>query len=179
MDEPKRVAERYDWKYVLMIACLKVVLDYFMFYIILPLKHNSDASLENSCIEFPNLLPLPCMYMSEIIRYIKINIGNLKQNTEVCNHNTHNSTDLHIQCCWSTIFKKNIWIKFPSQVRQLQKKKNCNTLRWSQDPPYCKLHYSIEEYVPSIGKVCPCRRMTCSIWLCRYEKFLTYKLETV
>ena len=82
-----------------MIACLKVVLDYFMFYIILPLKHNSDASLENSCIEFPNLLPLPCMYMSEIIRYIKINIGNLKQNTEVCNHNTHNSTDLHIQCC--------------------------------------------------------------------------------
>jgi hypothetical protein len=64
-----------------MIAYLKVVLHYLIFFIILLLKHNSDVSPENSCIGFPNLLPVPHMYMSEIIHYIKINIGNLKQNT--------------------------------------------------------------------------------------------------
>jgi len=89
-----------------MIAYFNVVLDYFMFYIILLLKYNSEVSSENSYIEFPNLLPLPCMYMSEIIRYIKINIGNLKQNTDVHNHNTCNNSDLHMQCCSSTVFKK-------------------------------------------------------------------------
>ena len=96
MDELKHVAEKYDWKYILIIAYLNVVLEYFMFYIILLLEHNSEVSLENSCIEFPNLLPLPCMYMSEIIRYIKLNIGYLKQNTEVRNHNTCNSSDIHM-----------------------------------------------------------------------------------
>ena len=70
-----------------------------MFYIILPLEHNSEVSLENSCIEFPNLLPLLWMYMSEIKHYIKINLGNLKQNTKVHNHNTCNSLDPHMQCC--------------------------------------------------------------------------------
>ena len=60
-----------------MIAYLKVVSDCFIFYIILLLKHNSDVSPENSCrpIEFPNLHPVPCTYMSEIICYIRINMG--------------------------------------------------------------------------------------------------------
>jgi len=82
-----------------MSAYLKVALDYFIFHIILLLKHNSDVSPENSCIEFANLVPVPGMYMSEITRYIKINIGNLTQNTEVRNSNLRNSSDLHMKCC--------------------------------------------------------------------------------
>ena len=31
MDEPKQVAERYDWKYILIIAKLKDVLDYILY----------------------------------------------------------------------------------------------------------------------------------------------------
>jgi hypothetical protein len=75
-------------------AYLKVVLDYFIFHIILLLKHNRDVSPENPCIEFANLVPVPGMCMSEIMHYIKINIGNLKQNTEVSN-----SSDLCMKCC--------------------------------------------------------------------------------
>jgi hypothetical protein len=31
MDEPKYVAERYDWKYMLIIAELKVTLEYILY----------------------------------------------------------------------------------------------------------------------------------------------------
>jgi hypothetical protein len=31
MDEPKHVAERYDWKYILLIAKVKVVLDRILY----------------------------------------------------------------------------------------------------------------------------------------------------
>jgi len=55
MDEPKHVAERYDWKYILITAALKVVLDniFYTFHIfILLLKHNGDVSPENFTLPF-------------------------------------------------------------------------------------------------------------------------------
>jgi len=45
MDEPKHVAERYDWKCILIIAQLKVVLDYiFYMYIFIYLCYYWNAT---------------------------------------------------------------------------------------------------------------------------------------
>jgi len=46
-----------------------------------------------------NILPVPCKYISKTVCYVKIHIHTLEQNTEMQNHNTCQSSDLHM---WST-----------------------------------------------------------------------------
>jgi hypothetical protein len=44
-----------------------------------------------------NVLPVPCMYISEIIYQLKVYVEKLEQNTGVYNHNTHQKLNLHVQ----------------------------------------------------------------------------------
>jgi hypothetical protein len=50
MDDPKNVAERYDCKHILIIAKLKVVLDYifYILYLHITTETQGDVSLKNS-----------------------------------------------------------------------------------------------------------------------------------
>jgi hypothetical protein len=75
-----------------------------------------------------NILPLACMYISEIICHIKLHIDTSEQNTEIHNHNTHQELDLHVQFCRMNVLKKgvvNIRVKLhnklPSQIREVEK----------------------------------------------------------
>jgi hypothetical protein len=47
-----------------------------------------------------NILPVPCMYISKTVCYMKINVPTMEENTEIQNHNKCHSLDLHI---WSSI----------------------------------------------------------------------------
>jgi hypothetical protein len=51
------------------------------------------------------VLPVPCMYTSEMVRCIKISIHNLEQNTEILHHNRCQSLDLHVHFWRTSVFK--------------------------------------------------------------------------
>jgi hypothetical protein len=75
-----------------------------------------------------NILPLACMFISEIICHIKLHIDKLEQNTEIHNHNKWQKLDLQVQFCRMNVLKKgvvNIGIKLfnelPSQIREVEK----------------------------------------------------------
>jgi hypothetical protein len=77
------------------------------------------------------LLPMPCLYISEIVCYIKINIDRLELNTEIHSHNTRQNSDLHIEFCRTSFFKKNVvnigiklYSKLPSHVKKIEKIKH-------------------------------------------------------
>jgi hypothetical protein len=55
-----------------------------------------------------NIIPVSCMYTSETVCYIRINIYKLVQNTEIHNPNTCPSSDLHIQFCRTSFFTKSV-----------------------------------------------------------------------
>jgi hypothetical protein len=52
-----------------------------------------------------NLLPLPCMYIFEIIYYIKSDLGKLEQNNAIHDYNTRQNLNLHVQFCRTNILK--------------------------------------------------------------------------
>ena len=41
-----------------------------------------------------NIFPLPCVYIMEIVYYIKMNVGELDQNSVRHNYNTQHRSDL-------------------------------------------------------------------------------------
>ena len=55
-----------------------------------------------------NILPLPRMYIMEIVHYIKMNINGLEQNSVRHNYNTHHRSDLQSQFCRTEIIKKKV-----------------------------------------------------------------------
>jgi hypothetical protein len=62
-----------------------------------------------------NLLPLPCMYIFQLVCYIKSHSGELDQNIAVHNHNTCQKLNLHVQFCRTNVSKNgvmNMEIKF-------------------------------------------------------------------
>jgi hypothetical protein len=52
-----------------------------------------------------NILPLPCLYTSEIVCCIKANMEEMKYNEEVHEHCTCQKSNLHNQFCRTTPFK--------------------------------------------------------------------------
>jgi hypothetical protein len=55
-----------------------------------------------------NILPLPCMYIMEIVCYIKMNIEGLEQNSGRHNYNTRHRSDLQCKFCRTDILEKSI-----------------------------------------------------------------------
>jgi hypothetical protein len=52
-----------------------------------------------------NILPLPCLYVSEVVCCLKSNIRKMKYSEEVHDHCIRQKSDLHIQFCRATLFK--------------------------------------------------------------------------
>jgi hypothetical protein len=53
-----------------------------------------------------NILTVPCIYIMEILCYIKVNLGKYEQNSVIRDHNTRQRKDFHIQY-WRTEVCKN------------------------------------------------------------------------
>jgi hypothetical protein len=52
-----------------------------------------------------NILPLPCLYISEVVCYVKSNMEKLKYNGEIHDHCTCQKSDLHTKFCRTTFLK--------------------------------------------------------------------------
>jgi hypothetical protein len=75
-----------------------------------------------------NILPLPCLYISEIVFCVKSNMEKMKYNEEVHDLCTCQKSDLHIQFCRTTLLKKSsenvgikLYNKLPNKIKRLEK----------------------------------------------------------
>jgi hypothetical protein len=113
----------------------------------------SGVSRWSSCrqlFKYLDLLPLPCMYIFELVCYIKSHFGELDQNTVVHNHNQ--KLNLHIQFCRTNVFKNGVmnmgirlYNKIPNKIREVRKMRQFKRVFRS----YLVKHmfYSVEEYM--------------------------------
>jgi hypothetical protein len=61
-----------------------------------------------------NIIPLPCIYLSEVLCCVKSNLEKMEFNEEVHDHFTRQKSDLHTEYCLTTLLKKsseNVGIK--------------------------------------------------------------------
>jgi hypothetical protein len=66
-----------------------------------------------------NILHLPCLYISEIVCWVKSNIGKMKYNGKIHDHGTCQKTNLHTQLCRTTLLKNssiNVGIKLYNKL---------------------------------------------------------------
>jgi len=67
-----------------------------------------------------------CLYILEVLCYIKRYKGNLKQNLSNHGHNTRSKLNFHVQFCNTVLFQKSvvsIWIKLYNNVPENINKK--------------------------------------------------------
>ena len=59
-----------------------------------------------------NILPLPCLYISEMVCWIKSNMGRMISNKEVHDYYTRQKLDIHHQFCRTNVAKNSgiIWV---------------------------------------------------------------------
>jgi hypothetical protein len=75
-----------------------------------------------------NLLSLLCMYIFEIVCYIKSNLEKLEQNKAIHNYNTRQNLNLHVQFCRTKVLKNGmlnmgikLYNKIPNKIREVEK----------------------------------------------------------
>jgi hypothetical protein len=75
-----------------------------------------------------NILPLPCLYISEVVCCVKSNLGKMKFNEEVHDLCTHQNSDLHTQFCRTTLSENSstnmgikLFNKLPNTIKSLEK----------------------------------------------------------
>jgi hypothetical protein len=75
-----------------------------------------------------NILPLPCLYISEVVCYVKSNMEKMKYNDEIHAHCTRQKLDLHTQFCRTTLLKNSstnvgikLYNKLPNTIKRLTK----------------------------------------------------------
>lgn len=99
-----------------------------------------------------NVLPLPCMYIFEIVCHVKLHLEMLEQNNVVHNHNTRQKLNLHAQFCRTKAYKKGVlnmgiklYNKIPNKIREVEKIRQFKKVMRS----YLVQHtfYSVEEYM--------------------------------
>jgi hypothetical protein len=90
-------------------------------------KIGRYASCRNLFKEL-NILPLPCLYISKVVCYVKSNMDKMKCNEELHDHCTRQKKDLHVQFCWTTLFKNSsvnvgikLYNKLPNTIKELEK----------------------------------------------------------
>jgi hypothetical protein len=67
----------------------------------------SSVERDTSCRELfktLNILPVPCMYIKEIVYYVKLNIGGTQQNSVTHDYNTCHRSNIQSQFCRTDIF---------------------------------------------------------------------------
>jgi hypothetical protein len=67
-------------------------------------KVSRHASCRNLLRDL-GIRPLPCMYISEVVCYVKSNFEKMIGNVDVHVHFTHQKSDFHVQYCRTTLFK--------------------------------------------------------------------------
>jgi hypothetical protein len=115
----------------------------------------SGMSRYTSCRQLfkgPNILPVPCMYISEAVCHIKLHIEKLEQNTAIYNHNTRQKLNFHVQFCRKNALKKgvmNMGIKLynnlPNKFKEVEKIR-----QYKRDLRSSLLRhtfYSVDEYI--------------------------------
>ena len=75
-----------------------------------------------------NILPLPCIYISEVVYCVKSNMEKMKCNGEIHDHCTRQKLDLHTQFCRTTLLKNSganvgikLYNKLPNTIKRLDK----------------------------------------------------------
>jgi hypothetical protein len=75
-----------------------------------------------------NILPSPCLYISEVVCCVKTNMEKMKYNGEIHDQYTHQKLDLHTKFCRTTLLKnsganvgKILYNKLPNTIRRLDK----------------------------------------------------------
>jgi hypothetical protein len=91
----------------------------------------SNTDLNVSCRNLfrdLNILLMSCLYISEVIRYVKSNIERMKLNEETHDHCARHKLDLHVQFCRTTVFENNVanvsiklYNKLPNKIKKLEK----------------------------------------------------------
>ena len=115
-------------------------------------RHTSCRNLFKTL----NILPLPCLYISETVCSIKSNMEKMKYNREIHDHCTCQKSDLHTQFCRTTLLKNNstnigikLYKKLPNTIKRLDKKQEFKRkLKY-----FLMLHtfYSVDEHTSPIG----------------------------
>jgi hypothetical protein len=89
-------------------------------------KAGQHASCRNLFKEL-NILPLPCLYISEAVCCVKSNMEKMKYNEEVHDHCTCQKSDLHTEFCRTTVFKNSsanmgirLYNKLPYTTKRLE-----------------------------------------------------------
>ena len=67
-------------------------------------KAGQHASCRNLFKDL-NILPLPCLYIIEVMCCVKSNMEKMKYNEEVHDHCTCQKSEFHIQVCSTTLYK--------------------------------------------------------------------------
>jgi uncharacterized protein (DUF1786 family) len=74
------------------------------------------------------MLPLPCLYISEVVCCVKSDMENMKYNEEVPDHCTHQKSNRHIKFCRTMLFKNSssnvgitLYNKLPNTIKRLEK----------------------------------------------------------
>jgi hypothetical protein len=87
-------------------------------------KTNQRTSCRN-LFRTLGILPFPCVYISEMVCWIKYYRGKLESNADVHNYNTRHKTDLHPLTCRINLTKNNglnmgiiLFNKLPEQVKR-------------------------------------------------------------
>jgi len=115
----------------------------------------SNVSRNTSCRKlFKDLkiLPLPCVYISEVVYKAKSNWKQAKQNKEILNYNTRQKSDFHTQYCRTNLYKSNYknagikWFnKLPNTVKRIKKPREFK--RRLQHFLMQHVFYSVDEYM--------------------------------
>jgi hypothetical protein len=107
----------------------------------------SGVSKDVSCRQIfkdYNILMVACLYILEIVCYIKKYKDSLDQNVQFHNYNMPRKLDLHVQFCNMNLFRRSVVImgirlynKVPDHVKKLEK----NKLFESWDPFCYNMHF--------------------------------------
>jgi hypothetical protein len=78
-------------------------------------------------IEYLSDLPLPCLYISEVVYKVKSNWEQVKQNEEIHDHYTCQKSDFHTQFCRTTLYKSSweivgikLFNKLPNTIKRIE-----------------------------------------------------------
>jgi hypothetical protein len=90
-------------------------------------KVSRHASCRNLFREL-GILPLPCMYIREVVCYVKSNLEKMIGNEDMHAHFTCQKSDFHVQYCRTTLFKNSsvnmgikLYNKLPNEIKKLEK----------------------------------------------------------
>jgi hypothetical protein len=98
------------------------------------------------------ILPIACLYMLEILCYIKVNIEKLHKNIEIHSHSTCQKLNLHVQFCRTDVFKNDVmnariklYNRLPNQIGKLEESQQF--LRKLRSFLLHHTFYSVAEYM--------------------------------